>query len=288
MTAPLDSMAVLTVSYNSSEALGPFLASIADASFGTPMVRIVDNSSLDVQRTAQIASEYGCDLIRLPGNLGYGGAINVAARNLPARITHILVSNPDVVFQAGGLDHLVAVMEGDTSIGAIGPQVQNSDGTIYPSAREIPSLRNGIGHALFAGVWSGNPWSRRYLFNPHPSTGPRAVGWLSGSCLLIRREAFESIGGFDDRFFMYFEDVDLGFRLGRAGWSNWYDPAAVVTHSGAHSTSQHARKMLTAHHESAYRFLALKYPGKALAPLRYALKLTLRSRARWVTRREGA
>lgn len=288
MTALLDSVAVLTVSYNSSEALGPFLDSVSTATDGSPVVRIVDNSSLDVEMTARIATEHGAELIRLDSNLGYGGAINVAAKGLPSTVTHLLISNPDVVFEPGGLDHLVAAMDRNPSVGAVGPQVQNSDGTIYPSAREIPSLRNGIGHALLTRIWGSNPWSRRYLSNPSPSDGPREVGWLSGSCLLVRREAFESIAGFDDRFFMYFEDVDLGFRLGRAGWTNWYDPAAVVTHSGAHSTSKHSREMLIAHHESAYQFLALKYPGKALAPLRMILKVALRSRAQWVTRREDA
>ncbi|MBC7724663.1 MAG: glycosyltransferase family 2 protein, partial [Burkholderiaceae bacterium] len=109
--------------------------------------------------------------------------------------------------------------------------------------------------------------------------------WLSGACFLVRRSAFDSLGGFDPGFFMYFEDVDLGHRLGKAGFRNVYEPSATVTHSGAHSTTSDSGRMIEAHHASARRFLDKKYPGPALFPVRLALNIGLRLRAQIVRRR---
>jgi N-acetylglucosaminyl-diphospho-decaprenol L-rhamnosyltransferase len=91
------------------------------------------------------------------------------------------------------------------------------------------------------------------------------------------------VGGFDDRFFMYFEDVDLGYRLGKAGWKSVYLPSAIVTHTGAHSTSTESSRMIKAHHRSAYRYLSQKYSAWYFAPLRWALRLGLMLRAWWLT-----
>jgi N-acetylglucosaminyl-diphospho-decaprenol L-rhamnosyltransferase len=102
--------------------------------------------------------------------------------------------------------------------------------------------------------------------------------------VLVRRAAFDSVGGFDPHYFMYFEDVDLGAKLGRAGWTNLYVPAAVITHTGAHSTSQTAGRMERTHHDSAYLYLSRKYAGWYLAPLRSVLRIGLTVRRWWVNR----
>ena len=101
----------------------------------------------------------------------------------------------------------------------------------------------------------------------------------------MRREAFDSVGGFDSRYFMYFEDVDLADRLGRAGWLNVYVPSAGVMHVGGHSTSQASKKMLAVHHESAYRYLADRHQGLAWKPLLAATKLGLALRLKLETRK---
>jgi N-acetylglucosaminyl-diphospho-decaprenol L-rhamnosyltransferase len=147
----------------------------------------------------------------------------------------------------------------------------------------LPSFGRGIGHAVFAKVWPGNPWTKQY----RQETGTpveRTSGWLSGSCQLIRREAFDSVGGFDTRYFMYFEDVDLGDRLAQAGWLNVYAPSARVTHEGGHSTSQASEKMLKAHHDSAYRYLADRHQGLAWKPVLALAKLGLAVRLKLETR----
>jgi N-acetylglucosaminyl-diphospho-decaprenol L-rhamnosyltransferase len=97
--------------------------------------------------------------------------------------------------------------------------------------------------------------------------------------VLVRRTSFEQIGGFDTKYFMYFEDVDLGYRFGKAGFRNVYEPQAVVTHSGAHSTTSSQSRMIAEHHRSAERFLRKKYSRPVLWPLRVALALGLRLRS---------
>lgn len=275
----LESLAVVSVSYNSSEDLDGFLASVA-ASEDVPItVLIADNASADVEESDRIVSAHGGRLLRLPDNRGYGGAINAAIAALPEKVRYVLISNPDVIIHPGAPSALLAGLEGDPRAGAVGPRVLNEDGSVYPSARRIPSLRSGIGHALFADLWPANPWTRSYRAESSASEAPRRAGWLSGSCLLVRREAFESIGGFDEGYFMYFEDVDLGYRLGRAGWDSVYLPHARVTHAGAHSTRTESERMLRAHHDSAYRFLERKYAAPYLLPLRWFLKAGLEIRS---------
>ncbi|PWC04447.1 glycosyltransferase [Agromyces badenianii] len=276
-------IAVVTVSYGSDTALEPFLESVRGAS-SEPVDIVVFDNLPGVGRAAELAAAAGAQYLESGRNLGYGGAINAAVRSLPAAMKRIVISNPDVVFHAGSIDRLVAAMDSDERLASVGPSVHNVDGTVYPSARTIPSIRTGVGHALFASVWPSNPWTAAYHANEQ-TTVSRDAGWLSGSCLLVRREAFDGIQGFDEEFFMYFEDVDLGYRFGRSGWRNRYEPDATVTHTGGHSTAGSSEAMVKAHHRSAERFIAKKYSAPLLAPIRMALLCGLRVRSFLAVRR---
>jgi N-acetylglucosaminyl-diphospho-decaprenol L-rhamnosyltransferase len=136
---------------------------------------------------------------------------------------------------------------------------------------------------LFGQVWPRNPWTTIYR-QSDTALGERTAEWLSGSCLLLRRAAFESVGGFDSRYFMYLEDVDLGDRLVHAGWLNVYVPTAEVTHLGGHATSRACELMLAEHHRSMYRYLADRHVGPLRAPLRLALRAGLAGRSHLVCR----
>jgi N-acetylglucosaminyl-diphospho-decaprenol L-rhamnosyltransferase len=223
----------------------------------------------------------------IPANPGYGAAVNAAVDRLPAGVEWILIANPDVELDPGALDRLVATGRLDETIGSVGPLVRNPDGSTYPSARSVPSLRTGIGHALFSNLWAANPWSRRYLDDLAPAGERRDAGWLSGSCVLVRRRAFDEIGGFDDGYFMYFEDVDLGYRLGKRGYRNVYEPAASALHTGAHSTGSESSRMVRAHHDSARRFINRKYAGWWLWPVRVVITIGLSLRSALIVRGLG-
>jgi N-acetylglucosaminyl-diphospho-decaprenol L-rhamnosyltransferase len=281
------STAIVTVSYDSTGVLPAFLASVHGASEPPAPVFVADNKPESPRRAELegILSEHGARYLPMTGNLGYGHAINTVVAMLPSDVDLVLISNPDVVLGRGSLDRLQELMRSDGSIAAVGPRIRASDGSTYPSARSVPSLRSGIGHAIFGTVWPANPWTRRYRNQSGGQVVQRDTGWLSGACLLVRREAFRSIAGFDTDYFMYFEDVDLGYRFGKAGWRNVYEPGAEVVHTGAHSTTTESARMLDAHHASAKRFLNRKYSGPLLAPVRWALSAGLSVRARIAKRR---
>ena len=279
------SVAIVTVAYHSNQVLDGFLASAPAASASPVTVVIVDNAPGGKDDASRLAREHAARYLALAENPGYGGAVNAGVGVLGPGIEWVMISNPDVVLAPGTIDTLRRTGEADPAIAAVGPAVLNPDGTVYPSARAVPSLRTGIGHALFANLWQRNPWTLAYRRESDPSHRARDAGWLSGSCLLVRRSAFDAIGGFDDGYFMYFEDVDLGFRLGRAGYRNVYEPAAAVTHVGAHSTSSDSARMVAAHHASARRFLSKKYTGWWLWPVRVVLRVGLAIRSRAIQRR---
>lgn len=278
-------IAIITVTFSPGEYLGKFLASAPGAATQGARVVMVDNGSTD--GVPEAAEEKGlAELVYSGGNVGYGAGMNYGARWLrEAREKReiddefFVISNPDVVFQPGAIDEMLKVARENPRAGAVGPRIDEADGSIYPSARRVPELGSGIGHALLGPIWPKNPWTKRYLADADMSR-QKVTGWLSGSCLLVRWSAFESVGGFDERYFMYMEDVDLGDRLGKAGWLNIYTPEARIAHAKGHSAGKHPDIVLPAHHESAYRFLADRNPGIAKAPLRLALRLGLGLRGR--------
>lgn len=277
-------VAVVTVSFGSGDVLDGFLASVPDSSVRALSIVVADNKPEDGTRVAELCARAAAQYLPLERNQGYGGGMNAAIHALPADVEWVLISNPDVLLSSGAVDALVLAGSQDPRIGSVGPVIM-TDGAVYPSARSVPSLRTGIGHALFANIWLGNPWTRAYRRDASRDPVRRDAGWLSGACLLVRKSAFDELGGFDDGYFMYFEDVDLGYRLGKAGYRNVYEPAAVVLHSGAHSTSDRSAQMITVHHQSARRFLTRKYSGWYLWPVRAVLTIGLGVRSAFLGRR---
>jgi len=272
-----DELAVVTVTYSPGEVLDTFLDTLAEATKRSPRVVLADNGSVDGAPERAAASREGVELLHTGGNLGYGTAANRAVAVLPPEFGWVVVANPDIEWTPGSLDTLLDAGDRWPRAGSLGPLIREPDGTVYPSARLLPSLGRGIGHALLGRLWPGNPWTRSYR-QSSASLVERPAGWLSGSCLLVRRSAFETIRGFDERYFMYFEDVDLGERLGRAGWQNVFVPTAEVVHLGGHATARASERMLAEHHRSTYRYLAGRYRGPWLTPLRLTLRLGLAAR----------
>lgn len=274
-----EAVAVAVVGYRSDEVLGPFLSSVRSQT--TPPVELVmvDNSGPS-ESTRALVEGAGARYVPLPDNPGYGGAMNLAVAQMPDTVRFVMICNPDLVLGADTIDRLMTALDEAPERAAVGPLIRNLDGSVYPSARAIPSLSTGVGHALFHRAWPRNPWTRSYHAEQE-ATIERDCGWLSGACLMVRRSAFEAVGGFDEDYFMYFEDVDLGYRLGQAGWRNSYVPATEVVHTGGHSTRGSAPQMSAAHHESAKRFLKKRYPSWWQAPIRAATSLGLDVRRRF-------
>jgi N-acetylglucosaminyl-diphospho-decaprenol L-rhamnosyltransferase len=272
------SLGLVVVTYRSSDVLAGFLDSLTQSSLVPDDIVVVDNSPTKVSLPKK-GSLQAVSVIHRPDNPGYGTAANVGVAALSDSCDWVVVCNPDILVDKDTLQLLLDEAESHDSAGSLGPAIRNDDGSLYPSARALPSLGIGIGHGLLGVVWPGNPWTRAYR-GDYESSSTRETGWLSGSFLLLRREAWEAVGGFDEKYFMFFEDVDLGWRLQQHGYRNLYVPSATAIHEGGHSTKSNYTLMLTAHHESAVRFIAKRYPGPLFAPVRaiIGLGLTLREK----------
>jgi N-acetylglucosaminyl-diphospho-decaprenol L-rhamnosyltransferase len=265
---------VVVVTFSPGQSLTGFLETLRAATTRPLDVVLADNGSTDGAPERAAAAP---DVRVLPtgGNVGYGAAVNAGLAD--AQGAWALVANPDIRFEPGAVDELLAVAARWPRAATVGPAIRSPDGELYPSARDLPSLGTGVGHALLGWAWPGNPWTARYR-REREEPRERTAGWLSGSCLLVDVEAFHSVGGFDPGYFMYFEDVDLGARLGERGWLHVYAPSAVVEHEGGHATRREPHRMQRVHHTSALRYLARRYPRRSQAPLRAALRVGLGGR----------
>ncbi|ORC03237.1 dTDP-Rha--alpha-D-GlcNAc-pyrophosphate polyprenol alpha-3-L-rhamnosyltransferase [Mycobacterium persicum] len=283
-----DVLPVVAVTYSPGPHLERFLASLSLATERPVGVLLADNGSTDGTPQAAVERYPNVRLLPTGANLGYGTAVNFTVSQLD-RLGEdwlpdwVIVANPDVQWGPGSIDALLGAAERWPNAGALGPLIRDPDGSVYPSARHLPSLIRGGMHALLGPVWPGNRWTKAYR-QEYLEPSERAVGWLSGSCLLLRRSAFTQVGGFDERYFMYMEDVDLGDRLGKAGWLSVYVPSAEVLHHKGHSTGRDPATHLAAHHQSTYIFLADRHGGWWRAPLRWTLRGSLAVRSRLMVR----
>jgi len=271
------SYGVVVVGYESEAEWEGFFSSLQQSTISPDQIVVVDNSP-HLSVAQELLEALPLQVIHQPSNPGYGAAANAGMATFAPEIEWVVVCNPDTRFEPDTLELLLAERDAFPRTGVLGPCIVSSLGMVYPSARAIPGMRIGIGHALFARLWPTNPWTQAYL-GTYTDLSPRSVGWLSGAFLLINRDVMNSVGGFDERFFMFFEDVDLGMRIKQAGYRNVYVPRSRVSHSGAASTTAHHKEMLLAHHRSAERFLSKLYPHTFQAPVRLALRAGLRIRA---------
>ncbi|HZU48062.1 MAG TPA: glycosyltransferase family 2 protein [Mycobacterium sp.] len=278
-----DVLPVVTVTYSPGPHLERFLASLSLATDRPVSVLMADNGSTDGAPQAAVERYPNVRLFDTGGNLGYGTAVNRAVARLSDADEWVVVANPDVQWGPGSIDALLEAAARWPRAATLGPLIRDPDGGVYPSARHLPSLVRGGMHAVVGPLWRTNPWSTAYRQERLEPT-ERPVGWLSGSCLLVRRAAFEQVGGFDERYFMYFEDVDLGDRLQKAGWQNVYVPSAEVLHHKGHVTGSDPASSLAAHHRSTYIFLADRHPGWWRAPLRWLMRAGLAARERLMVR----
>jgi N-acetylglucosaminyl-diphospho-decaprenol L-rhamnosyltransferase len=279
-----DVLPVVTVTYSPGPHLDRFLASLSLATERPVSVLMADNGSTDGAPQAAVERYPGVRMFSTGVNLGYGSAVNRAVARVDDADEWVVVANPDVQWGPGSIDALLDAAVRWPRAATLGPLIRDPDGSVYPSARHLPSLVRGGMHAVVGPLWSKNPWSTAYR-QERLEPSERPVGWLSGSCLLVRRKAFDQIGGFDERYFMYMEDVDLGDRFGKAGWLNVYVPSAEVLHHKGHATGRESTVNLVAHHRSTYIFLADRHSGWWRAPLRWAMRAGLAVRAHLLVRR---
>jgi GT2 family glycosyltransferase len=175
-------------------------------------------------------------LIASPTNLGYGPAVNLVGRR--TRTAWIAAANADVAVEPGALGALIAAGGLDPAAGALAPRLLTPAGTTQHSVHAFPTPATTLVFNL--GLWRALPGAgeRLCLHGRWDPERPRRVDWAHGALLLVRRAAWEAVGGFDDDQWLYAEDLDICWRLARAGWSTRYEPAAVVHHAVSAATAR--------------------------------------------------
>jgi N-acetylglucosaminyl-diphospho-decaprenol L-rhamnosyltransferase len=258
--------AAVVINYLSGPLLVDCVRSVlADRSAGPVELVVVDNGSSDGSVATLLEQFPDVRVVLSPGNVGYARAANlgIAATHAPV----VAVLNPDLTIAPGTAGALVSRIETEPELGALGPRVQNLDGTDYPSARRVPSIPVAVGHGLL-GMWRPkNRFTREYRELDADPADPRAVDWVSGTAIWLRRRALDAVGGWDERYFMYVEDLDLCSRLRRAGWGVAYEPAGRVVHVQGASTARVPYRMILEHHRSAWRFARRRFTGVQAAVL---------------------
>lgn len=281
MEAPFNTTAdVIIVNYRSYPELIRCLESIEPERRRLERVIVVDHEC-DTETAARVVSRFPwIQLVERNTNEGFATGINVGARLGSAR--SLLILNPDCVVVPGACERLVEFLSARPDTAAAGPRILNSDGTLQGSARRFPNLTTAIAgrSSWLTRVFPRNQLSRWNLPAFDAGEHPIDVDWVSGACMLVRREAFEGVGGMDERFFLYWEDADLCRRLHETGWRIAYYPGATVVHAGGRSSIHAEAASLIAFHKSAYALFRKHARGVAalLHPLVY-LALQIRVRA---------
>jgi N-acetylglucosaminyl-diphospho-decaprenol L-rhamnosyltransferase len=226
---------VAVVSHNTRALLVRCLDSVSgDVAAGRARVVVVDNRSADGSEQAARAAAPWAEVVQAGENLGFGAAVNLAARG--SRSPWLVAANADVELRAGALEALLAAGE-DPRVGAIAPRLELPGGGVQHSVGPLPGVALALTFALGLHRVSRRLGDRLCLEGAWDPGRPRDVPWAVGACLVLRRSAFDAVGGFDESEWMYGEDLDLCWRLGDAGYRTRYVPGAVVGHVAAAATS---------------------------------------------------
>jgi hypothetical protein len=228
-------LSVLIVTYNSARLVGPLLSRVREEL--RPLaaeVVLVDNASADGTADLVRHDHPWVRLVASDVNLGFAAGNNLAAKH--ARGRYLLLLNPDAMPAPGALARGIALMDGHPDVGLAGGELRGADGSRQPSARMFPTLRDEL--FTLSGLAARYPGSRLFARLDRRWADPEQaaeVDWIPGAFVFIRAQDFAALGGFDERFFMYYEEVDLCRRLRAAGRTIRYWPELKAMHIGGES-----------------------------------------------------
>jgi N-acetylglucosaminyl-diphospho-decaprenol L-rhamnosyltransferase len=233
-------LSIVIVSYNTSDLLNNCLSSIEawlEANSHTGEIIVVDNASTDGTASMIRRRFPEVTLIANQRNAGFAAANNQGMRT--ARGRYIVLLNPDTTVLGDAFGQLADYLDAHSETAIVGPKLVYPDGKVQSSRRRFPSRLTGyLESTIIQDYWPDNGVVRRYYFADRPDDQVQQVDWLVGACLMVRREAIESAGLLDERYFMYSEEVEWCYRMKQHGWQIVYLPSAVVVHHEGASSSQ--------------------------------------------------
>lgn len=283
---PVD-LSIVIVNWNTCDMLAKCLDSIFQTvrAFAYEII-VVDNSSTDGSVEMVRTQFPSVRLIENQQNVGFTQANNQALAASCGR--YVLLLNSDTEVQPGALDAMVRFVDAHPAAGAAGAHLLNSDGSFQASHTDFPTLwresliLSSLGRALLRPSYPS--------YGPEVEKGPQHVDYTEGACLLVRRQAVEQVGGLDEGFFMYAEEVDWCYRMKQAGWEVWYLPQVRIIHHGGGSSRQRKNRMEAELYRSRIRFFRKHHGGgqaMCLKVLIYAftfVKSVWYRPLRWLTR----
>jgi N-acetylglucosaminyl-diphospho-decaprenol L-rhamnosyltransferase len=277
-------VSIVIVNYNTGAYLARCLASLADGCDGLAWdAAVVDNGSTDGSERAADGLSKQIRLTRTRRNLGFARAANVGARQTSA--PHILLLNPDCRLSPGSVTPLLTELARHRECQVVAPLVVDEGGTPQGNARGNPTMMTGLlgRTSLIRRLFPRLSGVTRNVVSVGAghAEDSREVDWVSGACCLVRRSAFEAVGGFDERYFLYWEDADFCRRLRLAGGTIRFRPdrRAPVVHTGGRSSASAGQLAIRAFHASAYRYYATHVAPSRLNPGRWAAWAILKIRS---------
>jgi N-acetylglucosaminyl-diphospho-decaprenol L-rhamnosyltransferase len=250
---------VVVVSYNSRAHLRECVEPLAHAH--DLRVIVADNASTD--GGLETLGSVPVDALPLPRNGGFAYGCNAGWRAGSA--PYVLFLNPDATMDAHSVRRLARALDEQGDVGIVGPMVVEGDGAVAPSQRRFPRLASTYAHALFLHrIFRGAEWSSELVTDDAAYARPGSPDWISGACMLVRRDLLERLDGLDEGFFMYCEDKDLCRRVRDLGYDVRYEPEASARHEGGASAPR--ASLLPVLAESRVRY-ARKHSGRLAAAL---------------------
>ncbi len=281
------STAVLIVNYRTYPELAACLVSLRPHLEPDDEVVVVDYESDREALGRAVGGGTNIATIARPDNLGFAAGVNLAAA--ASRAPFLLLLNPDTIVEGPVVRALEQWLTSHPDVGLVGARVLNADGSVQASARRFPNVTTWFGgrSTWFSSRFPRNWLSRRNLVGLD-AVAPIEVDWVSGACLMTRRDVFDRVGGFDEGFFLYWEDADYCSRVAEAGFRRMYVPMASVRHAVGRSAEGDPVAAIRAFHRSAFRLYWKRASpiGRLVAPLvRAGLWLRAQYRIRQVRAR---
>jgi GT2 family glycosyltransferase len=273
---------VIVVSYNSRDELRACVEPLA----GVDRISVIVVDSKSTDGCLETIADLPVETIPLDVNRGFGYGCNVGWRAGSA--PHVLFLNPDGTIEPAELERLVAVFDAEPQAGLVAPRIVEPDGTLDHSLRQFPRLRTTFAQALFMHrLFPRARWTDEVIRDPAVYETAGRAEWVSGACMLFRRDVLERLGGFDDDFFLYSEDIDICRRVHDLGLEVRYEPAVTAVHEGGASAPRAdllpvlaASRVIYAGKHRSRGFVLLERLGIAIGALTHVLVTKGGARAR--------